>query len=45
MKYGLVWFEQHNGLTGLLPDRANAVSCHLRAGNREILIEIEGETS
>jgi hypothetical protein len=28
MKYGLVWFEQHNGLTGLLRDRADAVSCH-----------------
>ena len=31
MKYGLVRFEQHeqhNGLTGLLRDRSNAVSCH-----------------
>src|ERR1039457_3173251 len=41
MKYGLVWFEQHNGSLHccvIAPMRSPTI----RAGNREILIEIEG---
>ncbi len=44
MKFGLIRVKQHNGLDGLLPDRANAVSSH-KDWKPEILVGIEGGIS
>ena len=41
MKFGLIRVKQHNGLDGLLYDRANEVFCH-KDGSLKTLVGIAG---